>query len=113
MDPLDRLRLRLLEARARYRSAGGREGVADAVLAVLDFLDETFVVEVEDETPDSDLESALQPVRALVIALRHPGPHSMRPFGGSVGSGALHTRCAGTDPSILLGVAGRPPARLA
>ena len=82
MDPriagqLDRLRLRLLEARARYRSAGGREGVADAVLAILDFLDETFVVEVEDETPDSDLESALQPVRALVIALRHPGSHSM------------------------------------
>ena len=81
MDPriatqLDGLRLRLLEARARYRFAGGREGVPDAVLAVLDFLDETFLVEVEDET-DSDLESALQPIRALVIALRHPGPHSM------------------------------------
>jgi hypothetical protein len=69
-----RLRLRLLEARARYRSDGGREGVAEALSAVLDFLD-TF--EVEGETPDSDLASALQPLRALTIALRHPGPHPM------------------------------------
>lgn len=69
-----RLRLRLLEASARYRSNGGREGVAEAVSAVLDFLD-TF--DVEGETPDRDLASALQPLRALEIALRHPGPHPM------------------------------------
>jgi hypothetical protein len=64
----------MLEASARYRSDGGRESVADALSAVLDFLD-TF--DVEGETPDSDLSSALQPLRALVIALRHHGPHPM------------------------------------
>ena len=69
-----RLRLRLLEASARYRSDGGREGVAEALSAVLDFLD---AFDVEGETPDSDLASALQPLRALAIALIHPGPHPM------------------------------------